>query len=100
MSSVAESRSDDSSSEPLHRAAELLLSGRLCEARSLAESVLSRTACDVPALHVLGLIKARENDTAGAVRRLEQALACNPGNAAWWHNLGFIYGAAGAWDEA
>lgn len=98
MSSTQHSRTN---SAQLDRASSFLLSGDLARARSEAELLCASGNGDrAPALHLLGLIDAREGLIDSALASLEEALALESANASWWHNLAWIHASRADWRNA
>ena len=84
----------------LSAARELLDRGQLAEAKALAEECLRERPEDFDALHLLGVVAARQGDLVAGATWLERAVAANPGAAQAWHNLGLTREKAGLGDAA
>lgn len=66
----------------------------------LCEEILRDNPCHAEALHCLGLLLVKNGHAERAATTLEKAVAINPGDATWHHNLGVAYGLAGRWQDA
>jgi tetratricopeptide (TPR) repeat protein len=75
-------------SNPLVTAMSLLQSGRLHEAEVICQDVLHHSAREPDALHILGVIAHRSGRYASAVELIQQAIAVQPGHAAYHNSLG------------
>jgi predicted O-linked N-acetylglucosamine transferase (SPINDLY family) len=83
------------------RAENLLLAGEFALARLETESAIHQDdGVQARALHLLGLIDAREGFIDRALARFEKALALEPANCSWWHNLAWTHAARSDWDHA
>ena len=63
----------------LQRAVQLHQQGRIAEAERLYGQVLSVAPTHFDALHLLGLVKLQQGQIDEGVRRIQAALAANPG---------------------
>ena len=82
------------------RAIELHQQGHLTEAESLYRQILTAMPMHFDSLHLLGVIKAQQNEFAAAVPFFEQALRVNPASAAAFNNFGNVLHALGRYDRA
>lgn len=73
----------------------LFQQGRLREAEQEAQSALRRSAQDIEALNVLGLVALRDGDTSRAQQWLERAITIDPRHAFTHHYLGRVHDARG-----
>ncbi len=69
----------------------LILKGRLDEAGKLNNEILKSNPHDVEGLIYRGQIQVRQNDAAGAVDSLQQALRDDPSNAIAHYHLGLAF---------
>ena len=69
----------------------LILKNRLQEAKKLNDELLKANPHDSDALIYRAQIQLRENDAAGAVDALQQALSNDPGNAVAHYHLGLAF---------
>jgi len=84
----------------LQQAVALHQAGRLAEAKSLYEQILTAQPGQFDSLHFLGVIALQTGDTATGVRLIGEAIAINPKAAAAHFNLGNALRALGRPDEA
>jgi predicted TPR repeat methyltransferase len=82
------------------RAIELHQHGQLEEAESLYRQVLEAMPMHFDSLHLLGVIKAQQNEFAAAVPFFERALRVNPASASAFNNFGNVLQALGRYDQA
>jgi aspartyl/asparaginyl beta-hydroxylase (cupin superfamily) len=69
------------------RASEAWQLGRHAESTALLETILAADPTNLAALNTLGMIALNGGDAAGALHRLGQAAAVEPGAAPIWFNL-------------
>lgn len=84
----------------LRLAADYEKAGRLAEAEAVCCQILAIYAANPMALHLLGVVRLRAGNVAGAVEVLEKALAGNPSAAPIHHLLGLAYAGVGRHAEA
>jgi len=84
----------------LRLAADYEKAGRLAEAEAVCCQILAIYAANPMALHLLGVVRLRAGNVAGAVEVLEKALAGNPSAAPIHHLLGLAYAGLGRHAEA
>jgi len=84
----------------LARAIDLHQRDRTEDARSLYEKILNLQPDNSDALHLLGLINAKDGKTDLALARLNRAHSLDPKNAELLSNLGGIYRKLGRRDDA
>ena len=84
----------------LHQAIQSFQSGNLDRAASILSKVLQSDSKNLPALHVLGLIKASQNKYKEAANFLLRAVKLNPGEASLRFNLAKALSDCGSDDEA
>jgi predicted TPR repeat methyltransferase len=82
------------------RAIELHQHGQLAEAEGLYRQILETMPMHFDSLHLLGVIKAQQNEFAAAVPFFEQALRVNPASASAFNNFGNVLHALGRYDRA
>jgi tetratricopeptide (TPR) repeat protein len=74
--------------------------GRLDEADRLYQSVLAQQPGDPDALHLVGVVALQKGDYRRAADQIGQAIARNPGSAAYHANLGEALRSLGQLDRA
>jgi tetratricopeptide (TPR) repeat protein len=74
--------------------------GQLDEAARLYQSVLAQQPGDPDALHLLGVVSLQKGDYRGAADQISQAIAGNPGKAAYHANLAEALRSLGQLDRA
>jgi protein O-GlcNAc transferase len=84
----------------LNRALELHRAGRLGDAAAIYEEILAENAAHADALHLLGLVRSRDNDFDTAIRLIRAAIERDPENPIYLGNLGNVYKDAGRVDDA
>ncbi len=82
------------------RAIELHQRGQLAEAESLYRQILLAMPMHFDSLHLLGVIKAQQDEFAAAVPFFEQALRINPDSASAFNNFGNVLHALGRHTQA
>jgi predicted TPR repeat methyltransferase len=82
------------------RAIELHQQGHLMEAESLYRRILTAMPMHFDSLHLLGVIKAQQNEFAAALPFFEQAVRVNPASASAFNNFGNVLHALGRYDQA
>ena len=84
----------------LVRAQKALLRGNRSLARLLANEILSIDPNEATALHLLGLVEAREAHYALAIEDFQRALNLNASHTKWWNDLGITLTLTGDWKGA
>src|SRR5258708_3599300 len=74
--------------------------GRWAEAELIYRQVLAQFPDYSDALHLLGALACQTNHLDDAIDLIKQAIAINPAQAGYHHNLGESYRRAGRWDGA
>jgi predicted TPR repeat methyltransferase len=82
------------------RAIELHQQGQLADAEILYRQILTAMPMHFDALHLLGVIKAQQNEFVAAVPFFERALRVNPASASAFNNFGNVLHALGRYDLA
>ncbi len=84
----------------LRLAADYEKAGRFAEAEAVCRQILAVDTANPMALHLLGVVRLRAGDVAGAAEVLEKAAIGNPSAAPLRHLLGLAYAGLGRHDEA
>ena len=86
--------------DDVRHASDLLLGGRVADARARCLDVLARNPECAEAHHLLGVVAAQQGDLARAIQHLHDAVRLSPSRAAWHRDLGTAACAAGDWPAA
>lgn len=86
--------------EKIERAVALQKDGKLDEAEAVYNEILLEQPRHPAALHLLGCVAIERKDYARARELIEQALKERPSNPYFHHNIAFIHGALGNFEDA
>ena len=81
--------------DPIARGAELLARGDLAGAQAVAEAILAQNQAEPDALHLLALLRIRQQRMNEALALLQRSLTARPGHAHVQFNLGKLLVLAG-----
>lgn len=96
----AASRSRRAGATTLESAAELHRTGRLTDAATAYQALLSRDADDFQARYLLGLLCSQQGQFEAAIDHIERALAQRPELADAWYHLGDAQARLQRWNDA
>lgn len=91
MNVINELAAASEASRALETATKLLSAGRLAEAKTICQKLLSKYPKDAEALNMLGVIAISETRQSEAVHYFQTAVSYDPNNVGYLYNLGRLF---------